>query len=893
VLERVAHFTILAKLGQGGMGVVFKAHDTKLRRNVALKLLPPEHVGDAERRTRFLREARSAAAVTHANIATIYEIGEDEAGRIFISMELVEGQSVRDVLVAKGSLDVHDALRIGRAIARGLAKAHELGLVHRDLKPDNVMLGSEGEVKILDFGLAKQRETVAASKSILENAETGKLEPSHITEAGVVLGTPGYMSPEQATGRPVDERSDVFSLGVMLYEMLAGTLPFRGSTFGELVVAVARDEPRSLTELAPSVPASVAAVVVRCLHKSPEERFASGHALMQAIDDSEKAAAVIAEGATERAVVPKELVVDSRRTTAPPPPESAPPSRRGGTRVFRPAAVAIVGLALVLVLAVGRWRTTHIEATTADASTDAGPTGLLSAPPPAHCNDASRAHYRAGLEASRSRGVEYSYRHFEEATKADPSCAEAHLRAALHAQWGPGASGHYSQAATLRGQLSEPDQALLDAYAPYFTKSPPDWTETLSRDLELLRHRPRDAEVMILASYLLWANDPEEQMAALGQRAIDVDPGFSSAWQVLGVAQLKAGRYDDARKTYETCEKTIPSAVDCVFEEANLAQLMGRCGEMEVSVRSLLARTAGRKNSYSLLATALASNDAGRVAVEEALRQYGADNDALDPQSLALSEAHLAMAYGDFEAADRALARVESLLQHSEKVADHAAYAQQVFELRLETGQVDAAIKAAETFAARQRAWPGTIAEFYGSNEEGTLLLPRMLSVQLHMGKITAERRDAMMAGWLPKTTMKGDDRAAWILRDVALVETPEEARRALAVMPAEDAAAMRQYAPTRSFQSALVGRVLVLGGRVEDGIAELRRATSRCDLLEQPMAQLQAHLWLGEALAAAGHEEPACDELGFVLERWQNARPASRSARRAADLRRSLKCAK
>jgi tetratricopeptide (TPR) repeat protein len=314
---------------------------------------------------------------------------------------------------------------------------------------------------------------------------------------------------------------------------------------------------------------------------------------------------------------------------------------------------------------------------------------------------------------------------------------------------------------------------------------------------------------------------------------------------------------------------------------------------MEVSARSMLARTAGQKNAYAILARALASNDAGRVAVEEALRQYGADNDASDAQLLDLSHAHVAIAYGDFEAADRALGRLESVLQHSEKVAEHAAHAQQVFELRLETGQVDSAIKVAETFAMRQRAWPGTIAELYGSDEEGTLLLPRMLSIELHRGKITAERRDAMMAEWLPKTTIKGDDRAKWIVQHVAFVETPEEARRALAVMPAQDATAMRQYAPTPGFQSALVGRVLFLGGRIEEAVAELRRVTERCDLLDGPLAQIQAHLWLGEALAAAGHEEPACDELGFVLERWQNARPASRSARRAAELRRGLKCAK
>ena len=261
MLERVAHFTILEKLGQGGMGIVFKAQDTKLRRLVALKLLPPEHVGDAERRARFMREARSAAAVTHPNIATVYEIGEDEAGRIFIAMELVPGRSLRDELARRAPLGVAETLAIARRSRRGLAKAHDIGLVHRDLKPDNVMLGPEGEVKILDFGLAKAREL--ATPSILAAAVTGEI--GAVTDAGVIVGTPGYMSPEQATGGDVDARSDLFSLGIVIFEMLTGKLPFRGTTVGELIAAALRDEPRGLAELAPEAPAPLVALIGRCL----------------------------------------------------------------------------------------------------------------------------------------------------------------------------------------------------------------------------------------------------------------------------------------------------------------------------------------------------------------------------------------------------------------------------------------------------------------------------------------------------------------------------------------------------------------------------------------------------------------------------------------------------
>jgi serine/threonine protein kinase len=272
--QKLAHFRIRSKLGQGGMGVVYAAEDLRLRRKVALKVLPLAVVAHKERKRRFLREARSASAVMHPNLATVFDVGEAD-GTVFIAMEHVEGKTLRRLLEdSGGKLQPAEAVRIARDAAAGLAKAHEAGVVHRDLKPENVMIAADGTVKVLDFGLAKLADTPEPL-----DADAGTETADDIaSRAGRILGTPGYMSPEQARGAAVDARSDVFACGVILYEMLTGSRPFRGATTVDLLAALERDEPRPVRELA-AVPPDLAQTIERCLRKDPEERFADGAAL--------------------------------------------------------------------------------------------------------------------------------------------------------------------------------------------------------------------------------------------------------------------------------------------------------------------------------------------------------------------------------------------------------------------------------------------------------------------------------------------------------------------------------------------------------------------------------------------------------------------------------------
>ena len=295
---RLGPYEILSLLGAGGMGEVYRARDTRLERDVALKVLPEAVASDPARLRRFEQEARAASALNHPNIVTIYDVGRE--GRVsYIAMEKIDGVSLRERL-AGGRLPVRAAFNIGSQIASGLAKAHASGLVHRDLKPENVMVTADGLVKILDFGLAK----FSPSPSVAEVASRAPTEV-RATEPGVILGTVGYMSPEQAGGRSLDFRSDQFSLGVILYEMAAGVRPFQRATAVETLTAILQEEPPPLGVVNPDAPEALRTIVRRCLAKEPEGRYASTHDLahdLRSVSDTASAASPIVNVRGGRAV---------------------------------------------------------------------------------------------------------------------------------------------------------------------------------------------------------------------------------------------------------------------------------------------------------------------------------------------------------------------------------------------------------------------------------------------------------------------------------------------------------------------------------------------------------------------------------------------------------------
>src|SRR6201988_1779068 len=263
--ELIGHYRIESLIGVGGMGEVYLAKGERLGRKVALKLLPNRLTADETQLRRFKTEARSASALNHPNILTVYEIGA-EGNRQFIATEFIEGMTLRASL-ARGRMDLHAALEIAMQVASALAAAHETGVVHRDIKPENIMLRPDGYVKVLDFGIAKLTEQRLASDD-----HTGETTAALQTRQGLVLGTARYMSPEQARGQMVDARSDIWRLGVVLYEMLTGNPPFRGETPSDSIAAILTAEPAAVSSISPDVPARLESILHKALCKNTNER---------------------------------------------------------------------------------------------------------------------------------------------------------------------------------------------------------------------------------------------------------------------------------------------------------------------------------------------------------------------------------------------------------------------------------------------------------------------------------------------------------------------------------------------------------------------------------------------------------------------------------------------
>ena len=742
----VGHYRVLEALGSGGMGEVYLAEDTKLGRRVALKVLPPETAAHPEKIQRFEREARAIASLNHPNIVTIHSI-EEADGLSFLTMEHVEGETLARALPARG-FPTERLLPLAIAMSDALAAAHRQGILHRDLKPENVMLTPEGRLKVLDFGLAKLRADVP------EDADRTTRETQSVTQDGRIVGTVAYMSPEQAQGLPVDHRSDIFSLGILLYEMATGERPFKGATNLSVLSAILKDTPRPVTQIRDEVPRPLARMIQRALEKRPEDRYQSTTDLRKDLEDLKHDVDSGELGALA-------TTAGRRRLRLP------AVERRWALPAAAAAAIVVLVLAGVVLLR-DRGRRSPADARTSvavlyfdnlsgDPSLDWLRTGLTDM----LVTNLSQAPGLRVLSTGRLDQILDELGHRDDRTVSAPVVAQVARRAEV----ATALVGSYVRAGgQLRIQARLQDPSSGEVLASERVEG--DAEDGLFALVDQLTDRVRsrlDAKAMAegheskleqvttssVEAYRLFAegmrhhNRLEEREAqALLEKAIAADPGFAMANAKLSVVHANLGDKDKAReyaaRALEKAEKlppgeryyiegryyslnpeTLPRAVEA-YQKAvdsepdhssarnNLAQLLmesRRNGEAIVHLEELRRRGMTFPGTYMSLAEAyVATGQADRA--EEALREYVAQH---PDRSAGQENLGYLLAYRGRHG--EALQAFDAALRLDPKSSTAEAGRCAVHVLG---GEWDAA----EAAARRLRAWPDPVGRFMGGQAQ-------------------------------------------------------------------------------------------------------------------------------------------------------------------------------
>ena len=525
--KTISHYRILSQIGEGGMGIVYVAEDVRLGRRVAIKI---PHAGKDERhyRARFLKEARAVSSLTHKNIAAVYDLGETETGQPYIVMELVSGQTLGDILTGAG-LNIARSVEIAREVAEALAEAHRRGIIHRDIKPSNVIIADRGEVKVLDFGLAKQLDDDLSSTS---TPDTQTLLSAR-TRSDVVIGTPLYLSPEQARGAKVDGRSDLFALGALLYECVAGRPAFSGANVIEIGAQVLHIDPPLPSRFNPRVPAELDRLILKALAKNPEERFQTADELAAELARVRARLSDNDTSRTRRLVTTENLIRSSAFTTM-----------TEGLRRKRFSPLTLLGalLALLLVVwAVAYWRRP-----------------ALHKPPPA-----AFALYERGVEIMREGAYLKASELLKQSIEADNRFAFAHARLAeawMEMDYLDRARDEMLTATTLVPDLAAlPREDALYFDAVRFTVGR-DYKEAVQKYEEIVRLKPDQPQAYFDLGRAYEKNNETEKAVTSYTEATSRDASFAAAFLSLGMAHARLKNLPGAMNAFEHAEKLYAAA---------------------------------------------------------------------------------------------------------------------------------------------------------------------------------------------------------------------------------------------------------------------------------------------------------------------------------------------
>jgi tetratricopeptide (TPR) repeat protein/predicted Ser/Thr protein kinase len=872
--QTLGRFRILSELGRGGMGVVYLAHDENLRRAVALKLLSPSLNRQEERYRRFLREARAAASVTHTNLATIYDVGEVE-GNIFIAMERVEGTTLRRWL-ARGPLPLEEAAHFAAQILAGLAKAHRAGIVHRDLKPDNIMVTDDRVIKLLDFGLAKHHRVATTDAVPAGNPERLDTWPRD-TAVDQLVGTPGYMSPEQVRGGAVDPRSDIFSFGVIFYEMLAGKRPFRGKSHADLQSAILRDPPAPLGSLRDDLPRGLENMVERCLEKEPDRRYPDCGAISLAL--SQLDLGVATRFVTPSSSMLREAAAGSSASGAPRAPTRAGRGRR------RAIAALVVASAFAAVLAVERVRTPGAGSATPElvsADLSARPAAVTDLPLPQSKSPEAVAAYAAAMQGIRDGNWGYVESHLERAIDLDPGMAVAQLRLAIVLYDTPRmglARDAFGRALLGRASLSERDQVLLNAYEPLIYRDPPDRGELARRLRAATERYPRDAEMAACLSYAV--REPEEILRA-ARRTVELDPQYADGWQMVGQSLFKLGRTQEALSALDRCVALSPATADCRAERGLLQASEGHCAEMDDNLRRAVSSSNnGMWQDYR--AAALFALGRPPEAIIEVYRNKWAQVSKSSREQMEwFDRSTLAFALGNFkEAEEQALAGMRAVESDAEAYP-HARLALLLVELYGETNRPRDAGHVAREYLNRKDGWiRSATSDLHLMGMYWAMLRAKMMSREAF-----EDNRDAWLRNQADAT---GIDRLSAFQSYACGVETPDEATEVLTTFSDLKPPPMVYR---NDFALTLFSELYFLTGDRQRALPGLEKTVRSCYALTAPLLYVRANYYLGRVLEADGDKAGACSAYSQVLARWGNSKPESVTASRARERSRGLHCA-